>query len=1128
MNISKWHRPVLTCVCAAVAAAAMVSSRPTAAEEPARQFLEALRQQGLFDLANEYLQQVEKSPLVPQEFRETILFEQGLTLMAVSRTETNFASRQERLDEAQSKFREFLTAQKNHDFAPKAKSELANVLVERARVKMAEVDRAKDAAAKPALLKEARAFYEQAYEAFKESQDEIAKKIDSLPKNLDPVRDKARIEFRDELRADYVKVQMVQATILHEMAETAIDAKEKNELLKRAADAYGEIYKKYRRRLAGMYALLQQGQCYQEMGGEKNITEALAFYQELLENPYDQQPLRVLRTKVMVQAMQAWLHPDQTDKKVDKALGDAGEWIGQIRPDEFRNDDWLKLYYETGRAYKAKLAEFSDEKDPKRALAMKSALALVDHGVKFSTGDMKDKFLTLKTELGGKIEKPPEERPDPKTFAEAYEAGLKSWELIKQHSRTKDDLEKSLKAEKDPAKKAEIEEQLAELQKTMVSTRFDAVDFFRKAVAFTTPEADLDQVNNVRFYLCSLHFTEKNYYDCAAYGEFMARADPGHLAAKYCATLARASWLNLYNQAPEDDNDFEAQQVVDICEFTLDKWGKEDDADDVLITLIKFMVRQKNLDEAKKYLARVDPESPRRGEAEIATGQAMWSTYLKGLQEVRGWERDVKQWQDEIAAWEKGEGQPPEGVTIASRKSQIAEVESKIAPRKTELAPIKDEAQATLKNGIDRMRAKGIDATLATAVLSLCQIYVDAEQAQEAIDLLEDEEIGALTLVKANNEAVDRPGIAQETYKTALRAYIGALPGAANKADLIAKAEGAMDGLKGTVSQDAEGQEKLISIYVTLANDVKNQIDLASPVNKKPLTQGFATFLDKVAATSSDFTVLNWVAEQFYAIGEANDTGQGELPADVKQYYDKAADQYAKLIEKAKGDSSVSANLVVQMRLRMANVLRRQGKYVLAMDQMEEVLKDKKRNSMLNVQVDAANTYMEWAESDLGVDKLYLVAVSGGRRNKAKSTNIWGWSKVGERLAETLNRNRETMDEETIASFTETMHQAKINKAKCYYQYAMAQEDETKRDKFLIGARDDIKNTTRSFPTMSAQWRSNYDKLLREIQTAMKVEVVGLDAFAQPEKEVAKVDGAEAGGGGGGRRPFLMTAPNDN
>ena len=138
---------------------------PLTAEEPARQFLEALREQGLFELANEYLQRVERSPATPQEFRDTILFEQGLTLMAVSRSESDFDTRQQRLDEAQKKFREFLTAQKNHDFAPKAKSQLANVLVERARVKIAEAERPKNAAQKPALLKEARKFYDQALEA---------------------------------------------------------------------------------------------------------------------------------------------------------------------------------------------------------------------------------------------------------------------------------------------------------------------------------------------------------------------------------------------------------------------------------------------------------------------------------------------------------------------------------------------------------------------------------------------------------------------------------------------------------------------------------------------------------------------------------------------------------------------------------------------------------------------------------------------------------------------------------------------------------------------------------------------------------------------------------------------------
>lgn len=1084
MNVRSWTTSAclfsLALGCATLATVAQ-------GEEPAAKFLEALREQGHFDLAREYLERMEKSPAVTPEFRSAIMYEQGLTLMAVSRSETDFAKRQARLDEAQKKFEEFVVAQKNHDLGPRAKTELANVLVERGRVKVAEANRSKDVSLKPALMKEAKTFFEAALKQFTDSEEEIRKKLESLPKVLDPEKDAKRIAYRDELRGDYVKVQMVQSVILYETADTALDKKEKDELLKRAADAYGEVYKKYRRRLAGLYARLQQGRCYEQMGGEKNITEALSYYTELLEQPGEPDPFRVLRTKTLLQAMKCWLSDDLKEKKLDIALTTADPWVKQQRPNENKDEDWLNLQYELARAYKLKAATLN-EKAPEKGRYISEARKIVDVGVRHSQKQLNEKFVALKAELGGKIEATA--KTDPTTFAEALQAGRDGMQQIKDASFLIETLTAKAAKEQDKTAKEEMQKQIADAEKARVDARFDTIEYFRKALALVEPETTIDDVNIVRYYLATLYFSQKDYYEAAAIGEYITRNFPGHVAAKFCGTIARASYLSLYNEMPEDARDFETQRVIDICDLVYEKWPNEPEAEDALITLIKFKVQPKqvgntrmvppeNLAKAKEYLAKIPPASKRRGEAELAAGQAMWSSYLKGLQQWR--------------KWDTGEEQAPEGVDVAARK--------------TELDGLKTEAQTTLKDGIERMRKSGVDPTLVTAVLSLCQIYVDAEQATDAIALLEDKDIGPLTLVANKHEAVQREGFAEEAYKTALRSYIGSLPKATDKAAMITKAEGVMDAMNKRVGDDEAGKQKLVGIYVSLAKDVAKQIENAAPANKKALTQGFVSFLDKVSKGATNFAVMNWVAENYFEIGEANRPKTGDVPADVKAFYDKAANQYGALVDKAKTDSTITGDMLIQLRLRMANVYRRQGKFVAAMDQFEEILKDKKRNSMLNVQVDAANTYMEWAASG-GVPKLYLVASKGGRPNKAFRNNVWGWLGIDSRLSKQVQDYPESKDK-----FLETLHQAKVKKAECNYLYALKQDDEARRKEFLQRAKDDIRLTYRGDRSLGNPiTKKAYDDLLRLVQTAMKEEPVGLEAFPLDVVDKPAVGEQPAGG----------------
>lgn len=1088
----------------ALAATALLAvAQPVRAEAPAREFLEALRKEGLYDLAADYLERMEKNPAVSQEFRETILYEQGLTLMAVSRSERDFDRRQQQLDEAQKKFDEFILAHKTHDFAPKAKTELANVLVERARVKVAESERAKDDADKPPLMQEARSFYEQALQKFIASQEEIKRKLESLPK-LDPEReqDKKRIEYRKGLREDYINVQMVQAVILHEMADTAVDKQERDKMLTAAAAKYGEIYEKYRRLLAGMYALLQQGKCYQEMGGKKNINEALTYYQELMEQPVEPTPFRTLRTKTLVLTLQCWLDDAIEDKKLDKAIDEAARWAGQIRPNEFNDSDWLDLYQELARAYKLKIASLDPNAPPRDRNALtKEASRLVDFGIKHGNADRKKEFLALKTELGGKIEATVK-KVDPKNFAEAYTAGTNAWKSIREMSIAKDLLERRLASVKDKDARAEIQDQITDAEKTMIDARKSALEMFEKALQFVEPDTSLDDLNMARFCLSSLHFTLGNLLEAAIYGEFVARHAPGHLTAKNCAIIARAAYQKMYNEAPQDDRDFEAQKIIEIGQLTVEKWPGEPETEEALLNLIKFMVIRKDLKGAKEYLAKVPLDAKIRGEAELSTGQAMWSTYLSEIKPARKLAGENYQLQRDIKHWEDG-GTPPEGASVELWKQKIAANEEQITALEEQLRPLKQEAQTTLKDGIERMRKKEVDETLAVAVATLCGIYVDADQPAAAIKLLEDPDIGALTLVEKKHPAVQRKEVQGEVYRTAVKAYFATVPDAADSKALFAKIESAMDGLNQAVGSQEGGQARLEQIYFSLADDVKNLIVRAPPAKRPVYTRMFAAFLDQVTATSDKVNSTRWAAENFYKIGEANDPGGGEPPDEVKEFYSKAAALYQKLIERAETDSSIAPKTVVQFRVRLASALKRQGKFVLAMDQLEEILKEPKQNRMLDVQIAAANCYMDWAESKIGIDRLYMRAINGGRPNAQGANNIWGWGKMASILSRQIALNPELADK-----FGDTLHAAKINRAECYYRYAMALEGE-QRKKNLKYAKQDIRITARQYPTLGGpQTKKRYDELLRKVQSALKESVQGLDAFAS-------VDSGSGDGGGG-------------
>ena len=152
--------------------------------------------------------------------------------------------------------------------------------------------------------------------------------------------------------------------------------------------------------------------------------------------------------------------------------------------------------------------------------------------------------------------------------------------------------------------------------------------------------------------------------------------------------IAMASYLKLYKENQGEDKEFEIRRTVGLADYIVRKWPTQPEAQEALSTLIPFMIRLQRLDEAEGYLQQIDPKLPRRGEAELQTGQAMWNKYLVGMQSLRD--------ADKAAA---------AGETV-DRTS---------LPKSEDLAELRTRAQKTLADGIDRMRQAPVDSTLVLA-----------------------------------------------------------------------------------------------------------------------------------------------------------------------------------------------------------------------------------------------------------------------------------------------------------------------------------------------------------------------------------------------------------------------------
>lgn len=984
------------------------------AEEPVEQFLSALQSKGYFDVALDYIDRMATSPLAPSAFKQEVGYRRGMVLVNSARATRNSATRRSSLDRAQKELEQFIQQHPDHPSAAMARVQMGNILVERARELVQQAD--DEQGNRDALYREASGVFSQAYDALTTSKEELAARYTSMVRSKDPAV--------KSLRAQYVQNYLAIARVLFEQAETLKgDEKRYNAKLLEAAKAFEEVAQKYRSYSAGVYALLYEGECYQLMGDHKR---ALSYFKELLENQDNSAGVRRLKSRALARAIESWLADDR-DGGPDRSIKMAEDWLKQSRGNEEQDPSWLDLRLQLARAYRMK----SQVGSGRAASRAEGDARKIARELARKRSPVQKEAQELLVALGAGVQKENDSPSEvPQSFEEAREVARKSLDAMKLSTATVSILSGQLDRIRDPERRAEVDAKLEEARTNIDEQSAESLRLFEAAASMATDD-QLDELNGLRYYIAYLHYTRKQYHQAAVVAGFVALRHPDSIAGKECAGVALAARQRLYQESTDDARAVQAGQISKLAELIVTRWPGQPQAETALMTLLDVSIQRGEVEKAGEYLGKIPEESPKRAKAELRIGQAFWREYL-----------------NRVADGEDGSS--------------------------SELLALKDQALKILKDGVERMEGRPDESAIRGA-LSLAQIYVNSGQPFDALELLERPRLGAMALVEEESSWLEKiPGLSTEAYKAAIGAHVASAVTSADAGKEIRIAQQLLDELRDTTRDQPDGKDRMMGIYVSLAQDLERQMSVAGPKTREALSKGFESFLRGAAEGTQDIPVLNWVGETFYSLGSGLLRGNKTSP-EAQRYFTEASRSFGEVLKLAERQpDAVSKTVLTQVRVRQAMSLRQIGRYDEAIDIFAAVLRE--RNMVLNIQVEAAKTFQQSGTS--GNAEGYMKAISGDVPDGNGKNILWGWG----RIAKLVSKNEK---------YRSTFHQARYSIARCRYQYALTHSG-AKKTELLKRAKADIVMTQKLVGLGNRVQKKLYEGLLVEIQRALGEPATGL------------------------------------
>lgn len=987
-------------------------------QEPAKAFVDALRDNGYYDLAIDYLDDLEQGDLIDDSFRRRISLEKAETLIQSVSKIRDPEKWEARLSQAQKLLDDFATNAQDPESLATAQQYQANLSYRqgRAYIQRSQLERL-TAAEKEAQLDSARVQLEKSLKGYLTAQKTLKDilegfKIDA--QNIDQSRAK-----QDELRRMFVTVRMMIPIIRETVADTYTNEAQKTEQLQLAAKEFDTLWEKYKS--FGKHRRQALDSCYFAARTNfklKKYDEAISFTEQLLNLPHRSNSRKIIRRAALI-ALDCWNAMDPYP--VNQIIVSIEPHIGQLDRKSKVQPEWLLIQLELAKAYRARADQIkADGGKPSEVSRWNKNAAVLARTVSRSPSPVREESRQLLTEWNIDVgELANEDTLEIKTFLDAKEKAREYASELEISSLEVSEYKIKVRAAEKAEELAEANENLSVAKATLLEQSNKTIGMLNLALSLADENTVREDLNLVRYLQCYSYYASERYYESAIIGTFMVDRYSSIDWSQQAAGLVIKSYSRLYDSAPAGDKAFESSQLFDLGARAIQRWPGSNEAIDAASKMANISVINKDYAGAQEYLTTIPSDHPSRTNLALKIGSSLWSEYY---------------------------GEDPRD------------------PQKLEAVI------SLLDQGVKNSNVNRLTFSSAIGSLRLVQAYNAKKDTVNAVNQLEKSRIAPLDLLKQKHPAITGSKYSQtfsrETYRIAINTYLAAMKEEGfDQEELATKCLGALQGLKKILdAQGEQGKAQLVKTYKVIAARLNDLFEsVKDPTKKSTIAANIGKLLNALEKDATDGRTVLWAGSTVLQIADQLSDSDSDVSRALYVQAVSAFDRSARL-----GFAGDPEEKTINLELGRLKALSKRGagQYQAAIDELIEVLKEKP--NYLQAQLDAAETLYRWGKAE-NLAQAYAEAMGGKEQytdEKRKRRNrIWGWRQIIR-----LTQREEKMQD--------VYFQVVYGQAKTMFEYGLLSQ----KSEAFRSAGKEISNFKKRFPEMGGnKWRAKFEALEQRI-----------------------------------------------
>jgi hypothetical protein len=913
------------------------------AAEPQERFLERLREEGLFDLALIYLEDLSKKPTLSAEFKSVIDLERALLyFQAANQLPLKSTERGQKLNETEAALKRFLESQPKHPRRSEARLKLGGLYQLRAQEALAiagAVEGSRD-------IPEAIDFFNQAHELFENTITELAQVEAQVRGDRIDASDPAQVAFRDRVRRELREAQLLSAKSVEDRGRSrGQDNPQRKQDLEASRQMYSDLISK-EQSMIGIrnYAIFYRSGVFQAL---EQTDDAIDGYLRIIDLE-GVEVLRPLQTESMTQLIRVL----GQQGKYELAAERAERWLGRLNNEEKASSEGVALQMELARTRIAWARELRNtDPENRQSSRMERSTRTELRSLLRIPGPHGDQVKQLLAELGLEREETEQNADLPKVadLGQALdEAQIRIDDadaIAVNLAIVEDRLDNS---QTEPSERESLSEQRDQLGESADRKRQQALQLLRDGLQLVDRQSDdRSQLFRARLKSAYLLLKLEQYSDAIAVGEFLCRTTPGTPEGLNAASIVLFGYSELL-QAEGADQRLILEQLAPFAEHLVANWPQSTEAAKASSALTQMAVMSKDWERAERYLEGLPESQSASAQRYFELGAALYDQYLRTLSDESAREEDLVELRQRSSRW--------------------------------------------LQQAADGMGQDQSELALNVAV-ALASLKLAENQPQAAAEILIRGQNAPLKWLESKKEQLPQL-LVMDAYRTAIRVLAAQVASeGADGGSIADEMQVLVVRLQETAQKSEDTANRLPGILASIARDMKEKLSQIGQPQRRAQFAEVVLLVLAEAAKSDSFATQYWAASAMISIAEELEA-QAEGRTSAEKSYGQAADLLMEMIQRAAREPQwvQPETISLQLKVLLAKASEGAGDTRTAILTYGEILDE--NENLLDIQIRVARVLQK-----LGAENptRYDSAILGGRPNPNTGNNVfWGWGKIGQ------------------------------------------------------------------------------------------------------------------------------------